>query len=146
MELDGHLFGMSWSDIGHATLDVVGMVPVVGEVADVANGLWYMAEGNYVDGALSMAAAIPGAGTAATAAKWAEKGAGAAGAANDARKTTKTAPESKPAPKPESKPAPKPKEEPKPAPKPESKPKPESELRPPARSRSRTASSPAQRC
>ena len=27
-------FRMSWSDISHATLDV-GMVPVVGEVADV---------------------------------------------------------------------------------------------------------------
>ncbi|MGK5449764.1 DNRLRE domain-containing protein, partial [Streptomyces radiopugnans] len=111
VELDGHLFGMSWSDIGHATLDVVGMVPVVGEVADVANGLWYMAEGNYVDGALSMAAAIPGAGTAATAAKWAKKGADAAGAANDARKTTKTAPKPKPKSKPkeELKPASKPK-------------------------------------
>ncbi|CAL9412059.1 hypothetical protein SUDANB106_01689 [Streptomyces sp. enrichment culture] len=119
VELDGHLFGMSWSDIGHATLDVVGMVPVVGEVADVANGLWYMAEGNYVDGALSMAAAIPGAGTAATAAKWAKKGADAAGAANDARKTTKTAPKSKP--KPESKP------------KPASKPKCETNSFPPAR-------------
>ncbi|XVV09159.1 DNRLRE domain-containing protein [Actinoplanes sp. CA-131856] len=62
VELDGHLFGMSWSDLGHAALDVVGMVPVVGEVADVANGIWYMAEGNYVDGAMSLASAIPLAG------------------------------------------------------------------------------------
>jgi RHS repeat-associated protein len=51
VELDGHLFGMSWSDIGHAALDVAGLVPVIGEAADVANGLWYMAEGNYVDAA-----------------------------------------------------------------------------------------------
>ncbi|MGC4896189.1 RHS repeat-associated core domain-containing protein [Micromonospora sp. DT31] len=74
VELDGHLFGMSLSDIGHATLDVVGMVPVVGEVADVANGIWYAAEGNYVDAALSMASAIPLAGNAVTAAKLAKTG------------------------------------------------------------------------
>jgi RHS repeat-associated protein len=69
VELDGHLFGMSWSDLGHAALDVVGLVPVVGEVADVANGVWYAAEGNYVDAALSMASAIPLAGYGATAVK-----------------------------------------------------------------------------
>ncbi|MEU4564706.1 DNRLRE domain-containing protein [Actinoplanes sp. NPDC023936] len=72
VELDGHLFGMSWSDLGHAALDVVGMVPVVGEVADVANGIWYMAEGNYVDGALSLASAIPLAGNVVGAVKMAK--------------------------------------------------------------------------
>jgi RHS repeat-associated protein len=70
VELDGHLFGMSWSDLGHAALDVVGMVPVVGEVADVANGIWYMAEGNYVDGALSLASAIPLAGNVVVRPSW----------------------------------------------------------------------------
>ncbi|HEX6683897.1 MAG TPA: polymorphic toxin-type HINT domain-containing protein [Candidatus Limnocylindrales bacterium] len=74
VELDGHLFGMSWSDIGHAALDIVGMVPVVGEVADVANGIWYMAEGNYVDGAMSLASAIPLAGNVVGAAKLAKTG------------------------------------------------------------------------
>ncbi|MEV4811807.1 Hint domain-containing homing endonuclease [Micromonospora avicenniae] len=74
VELDGHLFGMSWSDIGHAALDVAGMVPVIGEVADVANGIWYAAEGNYVDAALSMASAIPLAGNAVAAAKLAKTG------------------------------------------------------------------------
>jgi RHS repeat-associated protein len=69
IELDGHLFGLSLSDIGHAALDVVGLIPVVGEVADVANGIWYAAEGNYVDAALSFSSAIPLAGYAATAAK-----------------------------------------------------------------------------
>ncbi|RKR87797.1 intein/RHS repeat-associated protein [Micromonospora pisi] len=69
VELDGHLFGMSWSDIGHTTLDVVGLIPVVGEVADVANGVWYAAEGNYVDAALSMSSAIPFIGYGATAIK-----------------------------------------------------------------------------
>ncbi|MFB7224868.1 DNRLRE domain-containing protein [Streptomyces sp. NPDC056227] len=88
VELDGHLFGIdiSLSDVGHAALDVAGMVPVIGEVADVANGVWYMAEGNYVDGAMSMAAAIPGAGNAVTAAKWAKKGAKAVDAVKGAAK------------------------------------------------------------
>ncbi|MGW2052817.1 golvesin C-terminal-like domain-containing protein [Streptomyces sp. NPDC001840] len=89
VEIDGHLFGLSLSDIGHATLDVVGLVPVVGEVADVANGIWYAAEGNYVDAALSMTSAIPLVGYGATAVKagrYAKKGIDAADTANDARK------------------------------------------------------------
>ncbi len=68
VEIDGH-WGFSFSDIGHAVLDVAGLVPVVGEVADVANGIWYAAEGNYVDAALSFASAIPLAGYGASAAK-----------------------------------------------------------------------------
>jgi RHS repeat-associated protein len=67
VDLTGHW--PSWSDIGHAALDVVGLVPVVGEVADVANGIWYTAEGNYVDAALSFTSAIPLAGYGATAVK-----------------------------------------------------------------------------
>lgn len=67
VELDGHSFGLSLSDIGHAALDVVGLAPAVDEVADVANGTWYSAEGNYADAALSMSSAISFAGKAATA-------------------------------------------------------------------------------
>ncbi|MEU9702615.1 DNRLRE domain-containing protein [Streptomyces sp. NPDC047981] len=91
VELDGHLFGMdiSLSDIGHAALDVAGMVPVIGEAADVANGIWYAAEGNYADAALSMAAAIPGVGLAATAAKYAKKGAKAVDAVKGGSKAGK---------------------------------------------------------
>lgn len=74
IEIDGHLFGLSWSDIGHAALDVVGLIPVVGEVADLANCGWYAAEGEYVDAALSCASAIPFAGYGATAAKVAKYG------------------------------------------------------------------------
>ncbi|MGH9166603.1 MAG: RHS repeat-associated core domain-containing protein [Acidimicrobiia bacterium] len=51
-------------------LDVVGLIPVVGEVADLANAGIYLARGNHADAALSMAAMIPGAGWAATGAKW----------------------------------------------------------------------------
>ena len=62
--------GGSWlSDLGHGALDVVGLVPGVGEVADLANAAWYTAEGNYGMAALSAAAAIPFAGWAATGAK-----------------------------------------------------------------------------
>ncbi|WP_228039807.1 golvesin C-terminal-like domain-containing protein [Streptomyces chromofuscus] len=91
VELDGHLFGLdvSLSDVGHAALDVAGMVPVIGEAADVANGIWYAAEGNYADAALSMAAAVPGIGAAATAAKYAKKGAKAVDAVRSGSKTSK---------------------------------------------------------
>jgi RHS repeat-associated protein len=77
IEIDGHLFGMSWSDVGHLALDVVGLVPVVGEAADLANAAWYAAEGDYVNAALSAASAIPFAGYAATGTKLAMKGADA---------------------------------------------------------------------
>jgi hypothetical protein len=77
--------------VGHAALDVAGMVPVIGEAADVANGIWYAAEGNYEDAALSMAAAVPGIGAAATAAKYAKKGAKAVDAVKGAGKTSKGA-------------------------------------------------------
>ena len=50
----------------HEILDVAGMVPVIGEVADVANGLLYLAEGDYTNAALSLAAAVPVVGQAVT--------------------------------------------------------------------------------
>ncbi|MFG1605155.1 DNRLRE domain-containing protein [Actinoplanes sp. NPDC049265] len=78
VEIDGHF---SLSDIGHAALDVAGLVPGVGEVADLANAAWYAAEGDYANAALSAASAIPFAGYAASAAKgvkYAAKGADAA--------------------------------------------------------------------
>ncbi|MDQ1008818.1 hypothetical protein QFZ82_003303 [Streptomyces sp. V4I23] len=121
VELDGHLFGfdVSLSDVGHAALDVAGMVPVIGEVAGVANGVWYAAEGNYADAALSMAAAIPGIGAAATAAKYAKKGAKAADAIKGGNKASNAKPKHK-KPQDETKAKPKPKSkkaESKPAPK-----------------------------
>ena len=51
-------------DWGHTALDVVGMVPVIGNIADLANAGWYLAEGDKEMAALSAAAAIPGAGLA----------------------------------------------------------------------------------
>ncbi|MFL6077091.1 MAG: polymorphic toxin-type HINT domain-containing protein [Mycobacteriales bacterium] len=72
IEINGH----NWlSDLGHAALDVAGMIPVVGAVADVANGAWYAAEGDYLDAGLSFAGAIPVIGDAALSSKYAIKGA-----------------------------------------------------------------------
>ncbi|WP_436500233.1 SpvB/TcaC N-terminal domain-containing protein [Actinokineospora sp. HUAS TT18] len=74
----------SWKTIGHTTLDVVGMVPVIGEPADLANAGWYATEGDYVNAGLSAASAIPGAGYAANAAKYGNKALDAAQAAKNA--------------------------------------------------------------
>jgi len=63
------------SDALHTTLDVVGLIPGVGEAADGANALVYLAEGDKVSAALSAAAMLPIGGQAATAAKMAKKGA-----------------------------------------------------------------------
>lgn len=73
--------GKSWfhkatdwvGDHGHTVLDVAGMVPVIGSVADGANAAWYLAEGDYTNAVLSGLGAIPFAGDAATATKLAAK-------------------------------------------------------------------------
>ena len=57
----------------HGALDMAGMVPIVGEIADVTNGIIYTLEGNGVDATLSFAATIPIAGWGATVAKYARK-------------------------------------------------------------------------
>ncbi|MGA4979370.1 SpvB/TcaC N-terminal domain-containing protein [Streptomyces cinereoruber] len=104
----------SWKTIGHTSLDVVGMVPVVGEAADLANAGWYAAEGDYVNAGLSAASAIPGAGYAANAAKYGNKALDATQAAKTANNagdaaTTAKAAETAPVPKAaDSPPAPKP--------------------------------------
>ncbi len=69
----------SWgSDVTHGVLDVIGLVPVVGEVANGVGALVYVAEGDYVNAALDAAAMWPAGGQAATAAKYGKKGVGAA--------------------------------------------------------------------
>jgi hypothetical protein len=71
-------FGKFVKNHGHTVLDVVGMIPVIGEAADVINGVWYAAEGDWKNAALSFAGAIPGLGAAATATKWGARGVEAA--------------------------------------------------------------------
>jgi hypothetical protein len=80
-----------WGDVVHTALDVVGMIPVVGEVADGANALIYLAEGDGVNAALSAASMLPVGGQAATAAKWGKKGVEAAQDAAKAGKAGKAA-------------------------------------------------------
>jgi hypothetical protein len=72
--VDHKISSIDWSEVGHTILDVVGMIPVVGEIADGINALWYLAEGDYVSAALSAAALVPFAGAAATGAKLIGKG------------------------------------------------------------------------
>ena len=44
---------------GHTALDVFGVIPVIGEVADGINGIWYLVEGNETEAALSFVALVP---------------------------------------------------------------------------------------
>ncbi|CAL2108676.1 conserved exported hypothetical protein [Tenacibaculum sp. 190524A02b] len=57
----------------HYGLDVGGMVPVVGEVCDITNGVIYTIKGDGVNATLSFSAAIPLIGWGATASKYAYK-------------------------------------------------------------------------
>jgi len=50
---------LSPEEWGHDALDVIGFIPVIGEIADGINALWYAAEGDYTNAALSGAAIIP---------------------------------------------------------------------------------------
>ncbi|MCF6376449.1 Ig-like domain-containing protein [Nocardioides KLBMP 9356] len=82
------------SEIGHGALDVAGLVPVIGEVADLGNAAWYAAEGDYANAALSAAAAVPLAGygaSAVKAGKYAKKATDAVQGAQDAATASKTA-------------------------------------------------------
>jgi hypothetical protein len=59
---------------GHFVLDVLGMVPIIGSVADIINGAWYFVEGKKLDATLSFVGAIPGIGELAIGAKLAAPG------------------------------------------------------------------------
>lgn len=70
-----------WGDVknvGHTVLDVAGLVPGFGEVADGLNAAWYAAEGDMLNASLSAAAMIPIGGWAATGTKFGLKGLDAA--------------------------------------------------------------------
>lgn len=57
----------------HLVLDAAGMIPAVGAVFDIANGMWYAAEGDWGSAGISTAAALPMVGIAATTAKYGAK-------------------------------------------------------------------------
>ncbi|MGE6220668.1 hypothetical protein ACQKCH_12645 [Nubsella zeaxanthinifaciens] len=63
----------TWNVMGgtvHFALDIAGMVPFVGEAADLVNGAIYYIEGDKINAALSSAAAVPVFGWVATSGKW----------------------------------------------------------------------------
>ena len=66
--------GPWWAQLGHGLLDLVGLIPVIGEPADFVNGVWYFADDKPVDGAMSMGAMIPIAGWAVSGGKWVRRG------------------------------------------------------------------------
>ncbi len=68
----------------HLTLQTIGLVPGLGEVADLADGLVYALEGDTANASVSFAAAIPFVGSAATTARWGKRAVNAADAVNDA--------------------------------------------------------------
>lgn len=51
-------------EVGHASLDAAGLIPGIGEIADLTNALWYAEEGRYVPAALSLISVIPAVGDA----------------------------------------------------------------------------------
>ena len=57
----------------HITLDILGLVPVAGEIADLTNGALYTIEGDGVNATSSFASAVPVAGWAAVGVKYAVK-------------------------------------------------------------------------
>jgi hypothetical protein len=62
-----------WKNELHFTLDIVGMVPVIGEAADIVNGGIYFLDGDQISGAFSIASAIPVYGWLSTGGKWVKK-------------------------------------------------------------------------
>lgn len=78
---------LSWIDTAldslQTGLDVIGVVPGLGEIADGINGLISLARGDYAGAALSFAAMIPFAGWAATAGKFGRRAVTAVAAGGD---------------------------------------------------------------
>ncbi|MEM6515345.1 MAG: hypothetical protein AAF688_04110, partial [Bacteroidota bacterium] len=69
----GRCIWYATKDIIHISLDVFGLIPVVGEVADLTNGLIYAIEGDNLNATLSVTSAIPFVGWGSTATKYAIK-------------------------------------------------------------------------
>lgn len=78
--------GNSFLDSFQTVLDIAGLVPGFGEIADGINAAIYVARGDYANAALSAAAMIPIGGQAATAAKLGKKAKKAAETVAEKRK------------------------------------------------------------
>jgi RHS repeat-associated protein len=67
---------ISWKGLGHAILDLLGFIPIVGDVCDIINAVWYASEGNTLEAMSSIVSALPGMGSFVGAGiKWGAKGA-----------------------------------------------------------------------
>jgi hypothetical protein len=44
---------------GHGSLDIIGFIPVAGEIADALNGLWFLIEGEKLDAILCFSSMVP---------------------------------------------------------------------------------------
>lgn len=70
----GHAYALAYynvrAEVTHYILDVVGLVPVLGEAADGINGGLYLLEGDKVSATLSFSSTLPIAGWFATGTKW----------------------------------------------------------------------------
>lgn len=70
---DMKIYWEASKELVHITLDILGLVPVFGEVADLTNGILYTIEGEGLNATLSFAATVPVAGWAAVGVKYAFK-------------------------------------------------------------------------
>ena len=62
----------AFTEVGHSSLDAVGLIPGLGEAADAINAVWYLAEGDITNASLSGLAIVPFFGAAPTFAKLAK--------------------------------------------------------------------------
>lgn len=67
---DAKIYWEASKDFIHIALDGFGMIPVVGEIADLTNGVLYLIEGDGVNATLSFAATVPIVGWGATTGKY----------------------------------------------------------------------------
>ncbi len=71
---DSRLFATAYWNVVredfHFALDILGMFPLLGEAADITNGVIYFVEGDKINGAMSVGSAIPIWGWVSTAGKW----------------------------------------------------------------------------
>ena len=66
----------SLSEVGHFGLDMIGLLPGLGEAADALNAVWYASEGRTLDAALSSMGMVPFGGIAATIGRWTSRAPG----------------------------------------------------------------------
>jgi len=85
LKQDKLLLEWDWNDVGHLSLDILGIVPGIGVFADVANAIWYFNDDKlpqwerWLFGGLSLISAVPVLGWISTSLKFLRSGGKAAG-------------------------------------------------------------------